>query len=132
MPTALSPPEVSILNTSVEVYLSGSPVLIVGPVFSEVALKLPVFEFELAFVFAFKFEFEFVPLVSILQPPAIASRLKRQIVPTIIRSMFFFLCIDPSLKRLTTRLTKFTEGEQSKDSMRARRFGTYTPLSELC
>src|ERR1041385_3860866 len=102
MPTALSPPEVSMLNTSVELYLSGSRVLIVGPVFSDVALKLPVFEFELAFVFAFKFEFELVPLVSILQLPAIAGRLKRQIVPTITRPIFF-LCIDTSLKRLTTR-----------------------------
>src|ERR1043165_1559858 len=103
MPTALSPPEVSMLNTSVELYLSGSRVLIVGPVFSDVALKLPVFEFELALVFAFTFEFELVPVVSILQPPAIASRLKRQIVPPIIRRMFMFLCIDTSLQRLTTR-----------------------------
>src|ERR1043165_865781 len=108
MPTALSPPEVSILNTSVELYLSGSRVLIVGPVFSDVALTFPVFEFELALVFAFKFVFELVPLVSILQPPAITSRLKRQIVPPIIR-MFLFLCIDPSPKRLTTRSIEFTE-----------------------
>src|SRR5437763_2218129 len=132
MPTALSPPEVSMLNMSVELYLSGSCVLIVGPVFSEVALKLPVFEFELAFVFAFKFEFEFVPLVSILQPPAIASRLKRQIVPTIIRSIFFLVCIDTSLKRLTTLPIDSLKGEQSKDSMRAGGFGTDTPSPELC
>src|ERR1051326_596967 len=124
IPAALSPPEVSMLNTSVELYLSGSRVLIVGPVFSDVALKLPVFEFELALVFAFKFEFELVPPVSTLQPLVITSRLKRAIIPLIIRRLFMFLCIDTSLQRLTTRSIYLVKGERSKDNMRLHSFGT--------
>src|ERR1043166_1720411 len=103
MPTALSPPDVSILKTSVELYLSGSRVLIVDPVLLDVALILLEFEFELAFVLAFKFEFELVPPVSTLQPATSASRLKRHIVPTIIRCRLFLVCIDTSLQCLSTR-----------------------------
>src|SRR2546423_14657135 len=60
MPMVLSPPCVSIVNTSVAVYLSGSRVLIVGPV-SVLALMFAlafvlafgIFAFELALAFGF-------------------------------------------------------------------------------
>src|SRR5437870_5253210 len=62
MPIAFSPPWVSILNTSVAEYLSGSRVLIDGPLLSAPAFKLLLLiaEFALVFVFTFAFAFEFV------------------------------------------------------------------------
>src|SRR5437588_12533466 len=62
IPIALSPPSVSMLKTSVAEYLSGSRVLIDGPLLSELALKLLLLiaEFALLLAFAFAFAFEFV------------------------------------------------------------------------
>ena len=62
MPIALSPPSVSMLKISVAEYLSGSRVLIDGPLLSELALELSLFVAELALLFelAFAFPFEFM------------------------------------------------------------------------
>jgi hypothetical protein len=84
------------LNTSVELYLSGSRVLIVGPVFSD-EFELPLFEFEFAFEFAFMLALAFGPVVVTLQPVAMTNRLNQLKVPTIVRNIF--RRIDTSLKR---------------------------------
>jgi hypothetical protein len=53
------------LKVSVAAYLSGSRVLIDGPVFSEAVLELSALALEFAFVLAFAFAFESVVVIGL-------------------------------------------------------------------
>src|SRR5436190_15886233 len=84
MPTALSPPVVSMLKTSVALYLSGSRALMPAPAVSLVfAFVSLIFEFALVFAFELLFRLVF-ELVVTLQPPAHTTSANRLNAPAIV------------------------------------------------